>query len=290
MMFEISRIRPCLVLLLLAAGSLFAQDPADWRRPFPPFRIIGSVYWVGTYDLSTYLITTPQGHILINSGMADTVPQIKAGVEKLGFRMADVKILTTTQAHGDHVAGLAALKRMTGARLLVMQEDIEVVETGGKADFRWGDDPSTYFEAVKVDQALKDGGRISLGGLDLTTHRHAGHTKGSASFTFEVQEGGKTYKVGIVNMASINPGVRVAGMPKFPGITGAFERTFRDQKKLKIDVFLSSHALQFNLHDKYKPGDAYNPERFVDPKGYREAVERLEAAYRAQLAAERTGK
>lgn len=277
-------------LLSLFLPSVFAADPEDWRRPFPPFRIIGNVYWVGTYDLSTYLITTPQGHILINSGMADTVPLIKAGVEKLGFRMSDVKILSTTQAHGDHVAGLGALKRMTGARLLVMQEDIEVVETGGKADFRWGDDPSTYFEAVKVDQPLKDGGRISLGGLDVTTHRHAGHTRGSASFTFEVREGGKTYRVGIVNMASINPGVRVAGMPKFPGITSAFERTFRDQKKLKIDVFLSSHALQFKLHEKYKPGDAYNPERFVDPKGYREAVAALETGFREQLAREKAGK
>jgi metallo-beta-lactamase class B len=262
----------------------------DWTKPFPPFKMIGNVYWVGTYDLSTYLITTPQGHILINTGLPETVPQIKAGVEQLGFKMSDIKILTATHGHFDHVAGLAGLKKMTGAQLVMSEQDAELLESGGKTDFRWGDDPQARFEPVKVDQRLKDGDKISLGGVVLAVHHHPGHTKGATSFILDVREGNKTYRVGIMNMGSINPGVKVSGMPKYSTITRDYARTFHDQKEMKIDVFLASHAAQFRMHEKYKPGDAYNPERFVDPQGYRAAVERLEKIYQDQLAKERQQK
>jgi metallo-beta-lactamase class B len=252
--------------------------------------MIGNVYWVGTEDLSTYLITTPAGHILVNTGFPETVPLIKEGVEKLGFKMTDVKWLTATHGHGDHVAGLAALQKMTGAKVVAMEQEAELLESGGKTDFRFGDDPAMRFDPVKVDQRLKNGGKFTLGGLEITAHLHAGHTKGATSFTFDVREGGKTYRVGIMNMGSINPGVTVKGMAKFPNIADAYAATFHAQKEIKIDVFLASHAAQFDMHKKYKPGDAYNPERFVDPAGYRAAVERLEKLYRDQLAKERAGK
>ncbi len=282
-----------LVLTLALGLSAAAQQPApapsnaDWTRPFPPFRIIGNVYWVGTYDLSTYLITTPQGHILINTGVGDTAQQIRASVEALGFKLADVKILTATHGHYDHVAGFADLKRMTGAKLVVAAGDRDLFESGGKADFRFGDTPSARFDPVTVDQTFKDLEKISLGGTEITTHLHAGHTKGATSFTLNVQEAGKTYRVIIANMGSINPGVTVSGMPKYPDIGQAYARTFRAQKELKIDVWLASHASQFGLHDKYKPGDPYNPDRFVDPAGYLAAVERLEKTYLDQLAREK---
>jgi metallo-beta-lactamase class B len=263
-----------------------AQNNEEWSRPFPPFKIINNIYWVGTWDLSTYLITSPQGHILINTGMPDSVPQIKANVEKLGFKMSDVKILTATHAHGDHVAGMAELKKMTGAQFYMSEGDKDVAESGGKTDFRFGGDARMGFEPIKVDRILKEGDKIALGGNELTVHIHAGHTKGATSFTINVPENGKTYRVGIVNMGSINPGVKVTGMPGFPGIQQAYARTFHDQKEMKIDIFLASHAAQFKLHEKYKPGDAYNPERFVDPKGFREGVEKLEKIYQDQLAAE----
>jgi metallo-beta-lactamase class B len=275
--------------LALAAPG-FAQDNPDWTRPFPPFRIVGNIYWVGSYDLATYLITTPQGHILINTGVGETAKQIKASVEQLGFKLADTKILTATHGHFDHVAGMAELKRMTGARLLVSEPDKELLESGGKADFRFGESPAARFEPVKVDGTFKDNDTISLGGIVLTTHHHPGHTKGATSFTLNVQDGGKTYRVVIANMGSINPGVTVSGMPKYPGIADDYARTFKAQKDMSIDIWLSSHAAQFNLHDKYKPGDAYKPDRFVDPQGFKAAVERLEKAYREQLARERAGK
>src|SRR4026209_2391225 len=133
------------------ASSGLAQGDPDWTRPFPPFRIAGNLYWVGSYDLATYLIATPQGHILINTGVGDTAKQIKASVEQLGFNLPDTKILTATHGHFDHVAGMAELKRMTGARLVVSEPDKELFESGGRLDFRFGDTPGARFEPVKVD-------------------------------------------------------------------------------------------------------------------------------------------
>ena len=266
-----------------------APNDADWTRPFPPFRIIGNIYWVGSYDLSTYLITTPQGNILINTGVGDTAQQIKASVEKLGFKITDTKILTATHGHFDHVAGMAALKKMTGAKLVISERDKDLLETGGKTDFRWGNVTSAQFEPVKVDQTFTDGETIALGGTVLTAHLNAGHTKGATSFTLNVPEGGKTYRVIIANMGSINPGVKVSGMPSYPGITQDYANTFLAQKDMKVDVWLASHASQFRLHDKYKPGDSYNPERFVDPAGFLASVQKLEKAYLDQLAKERAG-
>jgi len=252
--------------------------------------MIANVYWVGTYDLSTYLITTPQGHILINTGLPQTVSQIKSCVEQLGFKLTDVKILTATHGHFDHVAGLAELKRMTGARVMMSEQDAELLESGAKSDFRFGDDPGARFDPVKVDRRLKNGDKIELGGVILTAHHHPGHTKGATSFTFEVRENNKTYRIGIMNMPGINPGVRVSGMPKFPKIAEAYARTFQDQKEMKIDVWLASHAAQFEMHRKYQPGDAYNPDRFVDPEGFQAAVARLEKLYREQLNREEQAK
>jgi metallo-beta-lactamase class B len=273
-------------LAALLGAPAFAQQNADWRRPYPAFKLIGNVYWVGTYDLSTYLVTTGDGHILINTGFPETVPLIKEGVEKLGFRFADVKVLLATHAHGDHVAGLAELKRLTGARLMMMEPDAPLLEDGGRSDFRFGDEPGTRFAPVTVDRRLRDRDTIALGGVTLTAHHHPGHTKGATSFTLTVRENSRDYRVVIANMGSINPGVTVRGMARYPTIGDDYARTFAAQKALPVDVFLASHAAQFRMHEKYKPGDAYDPNRFVDPAGYRAAVDRLEKIYVEQLAKE----
>jgi len=287
---------PSRLMTLLACASLacappaFAQNDPDWTRPFAPFRMIGNIYWVGSYDLSSFLITTPRGHILINTGVGDTATQIKASVERLGFKLEDVKILTTTQGHYDHVAGMAELKRMTGARLIVEEQDKELLESGGKKDFRFGDTPDAQFEPATVDGTFKDSDTIALGGTVLTAHHHPGHTKGSTSFTLNVREGAKSYRVIIANMASINPGVNVTGMPTYARIGDDYARTFKLQKDMQIDVWLASHASQFKLHDKYKPGDPFKADRFVDPLGFKAAVAQLEKRYREQLAIDRAHK
>jgi len=222
--------------------------------------------------------------------VGDTATQIKASIEQLGFKLTDTKILTATHGHFDHVAGLADLKRMTGARLIVSEQDKELLESGGKLDFRFGDTPGAQFEPVKVDGTFKDSDTIALGGTVLTAHHHPGHTKGATSFTLNVQDRGKAYRVVIANMGSINPGVTVSGMSNYAGIGDDYARTFRAQKDMQVDIWLASHASQFNLHGKYKPGDPYDPERFVDPKGFRASVEQLEKTYLDQLAKERRSK
>jgi metallo-beta-lactamase class B len=279
-----------LILTLCFCASAGAQQNAAWRQPFPAFKLIGNVYWVGTYDLSTYLITTDAGHILINTGFEDTVPLIVEGIEKLGFKMSDVKVLLATHAHGDHVAGLAELKRLTGAQMMMSEADSVLLEDGGISDFRFGDGRTPSFKPVKVDRRLKDKDTVTLGGVTLTAHHHPGHTKGATSFTLTVREAGRDYRVGIMNMPGINAGVTVSGMPKYPSIADDYARTFAAQKALQLDVFLASHAAQFGMHEKYKPGDAYEANRFVDPQGYRAAVERLEKLYLDQLAEERAAR
>jgi metallo-beta-lactamase class B len=185
---------------------------------------------------------------------------------------------------------MAELKRMTGAKLIVPERDKDLFESGGQKDFRFGDTPGFRFEPVSVDGTVKDSDTISLGGTVLTAHHHPGHTKGATSFTLNVQEGGKTYRVVIANMGSINPGVTVSGMPKYPEIGEDYARTFKAQKDMQIDVWLASHASQFKLHEKYQPGAPFNADRFVDPQGFKAAVEQLEKTYQDQLARERARK
>ena len=201
-----------------------------------------------------------------------------------------MKILTATHGHWDHVAGIAELKKMTNATLVTSEPEKALLESGGKTDFRFGDTPSARFEPAKVDRTFKDGEAVALGETRLTAHLHPGHTKGATSFTTDVRDNGRTYRVIIANMGSINPGVTVTGMATYPGIEQDYARTFASQKAMKIDVFLASHASQFRMHDKYKPGDSYNPDRFVDPAGFLEAVTRLEKTYLEQVQKERAGK
>jgi metallo-beta-lactamase class B len=281
--------------LLLCAASLDAQrfqeapvTNENWTKSFPAFRIVGNVYYVGTYDLASYLITTDQGHLLINTGVGSSVPQIRSNIESLGFKFADIRLLLATHGHWDHVGGMAAIKRMTGARMLMHEADVPVLEDGGNSDFRfYPKGRGAVYEPVKVDQTLKDGERVRLGTTELTAHHHPGHTKGATSFTFTTRDGGRDYRVGIINMNGINDGVLLLKSPGYPKIVEEYAQTFAKQKQISLDVFLSSHAGQFRLHEKYKPGDRYDPARFVDPFGYRTAVERAERSYLEQLQKER---
>jgi metallo-beta-lactamase class B len=271
---------------LAVAASALAQPNPEWTTPFPAHRIIGNVYYVGTYDLACYLITTPQGNILINTGLEGSAPLIQAGVESLGFQLKDTKILLATHAHYDHTAAMAEIKRITGAKFLASDTDAALFEDGGKSDYLFTD-PKFRFAPLKVDGRLKDGQKISLGGTELTVYSHPGHTRGSVSYGLTIAENGRNYRVLIANMGSINPGTVLVGNKKYPQIADDYARTFHSQKSLECDIFLSSHASQFRLHDKWKPGQAYSPDTFVDPEGYKAAVARAEAAFREALAREK---
>jgi metallo-beta-lactamase class B len=274
------------------AQAAFVRQPATdeaWVTPFPAMRIVGNLYYVGTYDLASYLIATPAGHILINTGVYDSAPLIRANVESLGLDFEDVGMLLTTQAHWDHVADLAEVKRATGARLLVHEGDVPSLEDGGNSDFRFPEGRDPVFEPVTVDQVLQDGDTIELGGTELTLLHHPGHTKGASSFAFTTEDDGRTYSVLIVNMGTINPGVELLNMPAYPEIADDYAATFAAQKSLVPDIWVSSHAGHFDLHDKYSPGDAYDPQRFMDAEGYRAKIELYELRYLEQLEEEFAG-
>ncbi len=268
---------------LLLIATMFASMAS--AALFPPLRIIGNVYYVGDDDLASYLIVTPKGDVLVNVGFEYSVEEIRARMKMLGFNITDIKILLVTHAHSDHAAALATMKKVTGAKMMAIEQETELIETGGRTDYLFG--PSGWFPPVKVDRQFKDGDSIELGGSSLIAHLTPGHTKGSVSYSMDVVEGGRTYKVLIANMGSINPGTEFLHNERYPKIREDYASTFRIQKELPCDVFLASHAGQFGLLTKWKPGMPYDPQRFVDPDGYRRAVERLEQRFLATVQQQR---
>jgi metallo-beta-lactamase class B len=280
------RIASCIsILILSAAGSALGQlTPPDWTEPFPPFHIAGNLYYVGSKGLANYLITTPQGNILINSDLEANVPMIRASIEKLGFRLEDTKILLISHAHWDHDAGSAMMKEMTGAKYMVMDADAPVVESGGKTDFQYGDNPALLYRPTTVDRVLHDGDEVRLGSTVLVAHLTPGHTKGCTTWTMKVTERGKTYNVVIVGSPNVNPGYKLVDNAAYPQIAQDYERMWRILKSLPCDIFLGAHGAYFGLETKYplmKEGAA-NP--FVDPEGYKTFVAQKEQDFRTELA------
>jgi len=273
----------CAALFVATGAGAQGQD----NKPVDPFRIADNLYYVGSSDIASYLITTPAGHILIDAGYVSTVPMIEAGIAKLGFKVEDVKILLNTQAHADHAGGLAALKKHTAARLMVSAADADVVERGGARDFSLGD--AFPFPAVAVDRRLKDGDTVSLGGMTLTARLTPGHTMGCTTWTFDTRDAGR--KLHVVNLCglAILEKTRVSGTPGYPGITKDYERTFETLKKLPVDIFIGAHASYYDGMKKAEAAKANPsaPNPFVDPAGFRRTVNGHERRFREQLARER---
>jgi len=273
-----------LLLSLLLSFRVLAQEvvepantPAEWAKPYPPFRIAGNLYYVGTDDLACYLITTPQGNILINTGLAASESLIKASIEALGFRLADLKILLTTQAHYDHLGAMAAIKKATGAQMMVNAPDAPVLEDGGRSDYALGRNTS-MFAPLRADRLLRDGDTIRLGDFRMLMLHHPGHTKGSCSFLFDVKDDRRSYRVLIANMPTIVTERAFSEIPEYPDIEKEYAYTLEAMKKLSFDIWVASHASQFGLHRKHKPG-RYRPAAFADRKGYDESIRELQEAY-----------
>ena len=272
------------VFLLLVAVPVFASQDPDWTRPVAPFRIAGNLYYVGSADLAAYLIVTPQGNILINSNLTSSPKLIRASVEALGFRFADTKILLISHGHFDHCAGSAEIKRLTGAKYMVMEADVSVVESGGKTDFAFGKDASMYFPATKVDRVLHDDDRVSLGGTTLTAHKTAGHTRGNTTWTLDEVEGGKVLHVVIVGSPSVLSEYRLTGKhPSYAGIAEDYAHQFVVLRGLPCDIFLGSHGGFFSLQEKQARLQKGETTAFVDPEGYKSFVAEREAAFQRRL-------
>jgi metallo-beta-lactamase class B len=280
-------------LLVLGAGNSQAQcqppgwnGPDAWSEPFPGHRIIGNLYAVGTADLSVFLIATDAGHILINTGLQHSTPLIRRNIESLGFRLEDVRILLAMQSHFDHTAALAEIKRLSGAEMWATAGDAPVLEDGGASDAQYGECAYSRFPRIKVDEILADGDLIEIGGVRLTTHVHAGHTRGSSSYSMTVRENDRDYAVLIANMGSVNPGKRLVVNPTYPGVADDYAATFRKQKAMHVDVWVAAHSSQYGRDDKYTPGEDYGPDTFIDPAGFLAAVERHEKLFLEQVSRE----
>jgi len=259
-----------------------AKHP-EWSRSFPPFQIAGNLYYVGTTDLACYLITTSAGNILINTGLASSEQQITANIKTLGFTVSDTKILLTTQAHFDHMGAMAAIKKITKAKLMVDEGDAAVVADGGLSDYDLKVDVRT-FRPVKADRILHNGDSIKLGNMKLTVLHHPGHTKGSCSYLFDVKDNKRNYRVLIANMPTIVTDKKFSDIPSYPGIANDYAYTLKAMKDLKFDIWVASHGIQFDLLSKHKPGSPYNPMVFADKKNYYDEINELQAEYDKKIA------
>jgi len=273
------------LFFVLAASHTSAQNKQakqakrDYNAPFPPHKVIGNIYYVGPEQLATFLITTPEGHILINSDFEATVPLIRASVERLGFKFTDIKILLGSHAHGDHMEGDALVKELSGARVMAMEQDVPWLRRmtpGGKPH--------------PIDRVLRDGEKVELGGTTLVAHLTAGHTPGCTTWTTKVEESGKSYDVLIVCSVGINAGYVLVGNKEYPSIADDYARSFKLLRTLPVDVFLGAHGDFYNLRSKYMSLQQGGANPFIDPAGFRTYLDEKEKAFTTELAVQKANK
>jgi metallo-beta-lactamase class B len=258
------------------AGSAQPPTQVDWNAPFPPHRIFDNLYYVGTEQLATYLITTPNGHILINSDFESTVPILQQNVAALGFEFEDIEIVLGSHAHGDHMQADALVKELTGAEVMAMAEDVPALRAmrpGAKEH--------------PIDRVLHDGDEVTLGGTTLTAHLTPGHTKGCTSWAFEVEEGGQTYAALIVCSFGVNPNYVLVDNPNYPDIAVDYVATFAKARTLPVDVFLAPHGSQYGLaekHAKLASRGPNDPNPFIDRAGYLAHIDLQEQRFKDMLA------
>jgi hypothetical protein len=274
-----------ILALLLFNITSYAQkvkepqhNPPEWSKPFPPFQIVGNVYYVGTYELPSYLIVTDKGNILINTGLRNSLPLIKQNITDLGFNFKHIKILLTTQAHFDHLGAIAAIKKETGAQFWADAAEDDVLRSGGKTDYQLSH-LGVSFEPIIPDRLLKDKSVIELANTKLILLHHPGHTKGSCSYMLTVKDENRSYDVLIANMPSIIIDRKFSEVSAYPNMEADYAYTIQAMKKLQFNIWLASHASQFDMHKKHSPGDAYNPAAFIDSVGYKNVLNELEQAF-----------
>lgn len=249
-----------------------ARTALKWDEPAEPAQLFGPISFVGTKGLGSFLITGSEGHVVLYTGMPGSGPMIEKSIVKLGFNPKDVKIILTGHAHCDHVGGHAYLKKVTGAKIAMMREEVELFESGGKLDFQYGDYQAFGFERAKVDTIFRDEDEIKLGDISLRAVLTPGHTQGSTTYVMKVVEGGKTFTVAFPDGASVNPGYRVGRNPSYKGIEDNYRRTFRTLEALQPDVWLAPHNEFYGLDAKLQRATKDGAKAWVDPEGYRKWV------------------
>jgi metallo-beta-lactamase class B len=263
-----------------AARAQANASGRNMNRPVEPFHIIGNIYYVGASDITSYLIVTPAGDILLDGGFVETAPMIEANIQKLGFRLSDVKYILSSHEHLDHAGGIAELRRATGAKFVALEQEVPGLVAG------------TSFPAAKPDRVIHDGDTVKIGSQVMTARLTAGHTRGCTTWTTAVHDGTRIYHVVFVGSATVLPMYRLIDKPDapatYPGIAPDYEKTFQVLHSLPCDVFLASHGSFYSLVDKrgvMEKKPAQNP--FIDPWGYQAYILDAEAVFQKELAAER---
>ena len=275
-----------LLFLTVPAAAQLGETEQSWNQPVEPFKIAGNIYYVGASDITSYLITTPKGHILLDSGFRETVPQITKNIETLGFKLKDVKFLINSHAHYDHAGGLAELSRQTNAKLLISEADAGLLASGGKGDPNFGD--RFPFESAKADETFANGYEIKLGGTTVRANLTPGHTRGCTTWTTTAAENGRSYNVAFVCSTSA-PGYKLVDNQAYPTIASDYGETFEKLRTLKVDIFLGSHGGIFGLLGKIelmRKDRTTNP--FVDPQGFRKYLKSSRAEFQAKLKSQQT--
>ena len=239
----------------------------DQRTQFPPHKIVGNVYYVGTNSLAAFLVTTPEGHILINTNWEDSVSVLRDSVEKLGFEFTDIEIILGSHAHADHMQGDALVKQLTGGQVMAMAQDVPALER-----MRPGDKPHP------IDRVLQDGDEVTLGGSTLVARLTPGHTKGCTTWTMTVEEDGRSYEVVIVGSMGSNPGFQFVNNADNPMIADEYKQGFRVLRSLTPDIPLASHPAMFNMVEKY-PRIGQGPNPYIDPAGYTVELDAVESLF-----------
>lgn len=279
--------------IFVLSAPLFAHAEVNptWTTPIAPFQIADNLYYVGSQDLASYLVVTPKGNILINANLVSSPPQIRASVEKLGFRWQDTKVLVNGQAHDDHMGGAAEVLRETHARNMVMDGDVSVVETGAQTDFLVPSPNVPGYPPSHVDRVLHDGDTVALGGVILTAHKTAGHTRGCTTWTMLSHLPGdpveRTRNIVIVGGTGFWSEYHFVATPghavSYPGIVQDFQQTFTTLRDLPCDVFLGAHGQYFDMLLKLKRYPKDGPRVFIDPAGYKEYVADAQQTFQQAL-------
>ena len=271
-------------LALLVALLISATSNARADGPYPAHKVVDNIYYVGSNDLAIYLVTTPKGHMLINTGFDETVPLIQASVRSLGFKMTDIKIILASHAHADHVAGHARAREVSGAKVFVMTGDEKVIAGGGKGQYLYTD---SRWRPCPVDKVLKDGEKVPLGGPTLVARHTPGHTPGCTTWTAKVTDGKGKKLVVVVGSPNVNPGYQLVKNKAYPKIAKDFTSTFKVLNSLKCDYFLGAHGNYYGMHAKYPKLKGAKVSPFIDPAGYRDYISLKEKAFRDTLAAQK---
>ena len=280
-------IRTALTALALAGAAAFAAVQGIDNQPVEPFRIAGNLYFVGASDISSYLITTPAGHVVIDAGYESTVPQVEKNIRTLGFRVEDVRYLLNTQAHYDHAAGFAQLKKDSGAQLVTSGPDADAIERGGLKDFSFGD--THPFPPAHVDRRLKDGDTVTVANVTLHAHVTPGHTRGCTTWAFPVTERNRELQVVDMCGLTVLDTTHLLNNPGYPDIVSDYEKTLVAMRKIPVDIFLGAHPSYYNGAAKAAQlkANPSGPNPFIDPAGYQRYIDTGEKRFRDVLAKEK---